>query len=266
MTRLLALPSPSAAPARPAGTGGGCLLVVEHLLRRRLPDIDDGAPSRWRGSTLDGLLMVCLPLRALQLDRCRHSRSAHSAAIRSCTSIGRVAQMVGVIAMIGLSGTTVPSERTSWTRARKLPGESSSAGMAVPPFVDRSVQVSGMCSPRPSGSSTDRPGPRLPSLATLRIRRTIWPQEGGATRRSVPNQSGHQNGEHRVAGSFRAGEEPVLAAEGDHAVILPISGKKLKSVIAGTRSMDAGFDGSMSSGAPAVRLFMSRCRPATSSS
>src|SRR3954447_11426973 len=70
----------------------------------------------------------------------------------------------------------MPSERTSWTRARKLPGESSSAGMAVPPFVDRSVQVSGMCSRRPSGSSTNAQGPS--SLATLRIRRTIRPTRG----------------------------------------------------------------------------------------
>src|SRR3954454_24973170 len=113
----------------------------------------------------------------------------------------------------------MPSARTSWTRARKLPGESSSAGMAVPPFVYRSVQVSGMCSRRPSGSSTNAQGPS--SLATLRIRRTIRPTRGwcGATIRTQsvwPSE--------RAASRcrlFRAGEGPVAAPD-RHAAQRPL--------------------------------------------
>ena len=106
----------------------------------------------------------------------------------------------------------MPSERTSWTRARKLPGESSSAGMAVPPFVDRSVQVSGMCSRRPSGSSTNARGPS--SLATLRIRRTIWPTRGWChatirTQSVWPSKRGAS-----CCRLFRAGEGPIAPADG----------------------------------------------------
>ena len=63
--------------------------------------------------------------------------------------------------------------------------------------------------------------------------------------------------------SNRVAAARALPPSGNHAVILPISGKKLRSITAGTRCMDAGFDVSMSSGAPAVKLFMSRWRPAT---
>src|SRR3954447_24721483 len=106
----------------------------------------------------------------------------------------------------------MPSERTSWTRARKLPGESSSAGMAVPPFVDRSVQVSGMCSRRPSGSSTNAQGPS--SLATLRIRRTIRPTRGWCEA-TIRTQSVWPS--ERAASRcrlFGAGEGPVPAPDG----------------------------------------------------
>src|SRR3954447_10962955 len=109
----------------------------------------------------------------------------------------------------------MPSERTSWTRARKLPGESSSAGMAVPPFVDRSVQVSGMCSRRPSGSSTNAQGPS--SLATLRIRRTIRPTRGWCEA-TIRTQSVWPS--ERAASRcrlFRAGEGPVAPPDGDPA-------------------------------------------------
>src|SRR3954466_3663964 len=106
----------------------------------------------------------------------------------------------------------MPSERTSWTRARKLPGESSSAGMAVPPFVDRSVQVSGMCSRRPSGSSTNAQGPS--SLATLRIRRTIRPTRGWCDA-TIRTQSVWPS--ERAASRcrlFGTGEGPVPAPDG----------------------------------------------------
>jgi hypothetical protein len=64
----------------------------------------------------------------------------------------------------------------------------------------------------------------------------------------------------------RAREEPVLAAEGDRAVILPMSGKKLKFVTAGTPSTGGAFAASIRSGAPAARSFTSKPRPAWSSS
>ena len=56
-----------------------------------------------------------------------------------------------------------------------------------------------------------------------------------------------------------------LLPEGNHAVILPISGKRSRSITAGTRCMGAGFGVSIASGAPAARLSMSRWRPASSS-
>ena len=71
--------------------------------------------------------------------------------------------------------------------------------------------------------------------------------------------------EHRcgaLAAAIGAGEQPGLAADGNRAVILPMSGKRLRSITAGMRCMGAGFDVNMPSGAPAARLSMSRCRPA----
>ena len=61
-----------------------------------------------------------------------------------------------------------------------------------------------------------------------------------------------------------ASEQVILAANGNHAVILPISGKKLRFITAGTRCMGAGFGDNMSSGARSVKLFMSKWLPATS--
>jgi hypothetical protein len=61
-------------------------------------------------------------------------------------------------------------------------------------------------------------------------------------------------------------QEPLFRGGRNHAVILPMSGKKLRSITAGTRSMDAVFDVSMSSGAPAAKSFTSRWLPESSSS
>src|SRR6266511_5300912 len=61
------------------------------------------------------------------------------------------------------------------------------------------------------------------------------------------------------------GKKIVLPAEGNRPVILPMSGRKLKFVTAGTHSMGAAFVASMLSGASAVRSFTSRSRPAWSS-
>ena len=60
------------------------------------------------------------------------------------------------------------------------------------------------------------------------------------------------------------GEQSILAIEGNRAVILPISGKRLRSITAGMRCMDAGFDANMSCDVQPVKLFMSRWLPATS--
>ena len=59
-----------------------------------------------------------------------------------------------------------------------------------------------------------------------------------------------------------AGEQVVLAADRNRPVILPMSGTRSRSIIAGTRSMGAAFGASMSSSAPAARSFTSRWRPA----
>ena len=78
------------------------------------------------------------------------------------------------------------------------------------------------------------------------------------------DQRVHEGGP--VAAALGAGEEPCLAAEGNRAVILPMSGRKLKFVTAGTRSMGDGFAASIRSGAPAARSSTSKRRPAWSSS
>ena len=54
------------------------------------------------------------------------------------------------------------------------------------------------------------------------------------------------------------GEKPCAAPESDRPVILPISGRRSRSIIAGTHSMGAAFAANMSSGAPAATSFMSR--------
>jgi hypothetical protein len=55
-----------------------------------------------------------------------------------------------------------------------------------------------------------------------------------------------------------AGEQPCAAPESNRPVILPISGRRSRSITAGTHSMGAAFAASMSSGAPAAMSFMAR--------
>jgi len=54
------------------------------------------------------------------------------------------------------------------------------------------------------------------------------------------------------------GEQPCAAAESNRPVILPISGRRSKSIIDGTHSMGAAFAANMSSGAPVAMSFTSR--------
>jgi hypothetical protein len=61
-----------------------------------------------------------------------------------------------------------------------------------------------------------------------------------------------------LAAVIRAGEQVVLAAEGNLGVILPMSGRKLKFGTGGTRSMGDGFGAGMWSGALAGRSFTSK--------
>ena len=65
----------------------------------------------------------------------------------------------------------------------------------------------------------------------------------------------------RVSGVSFA-EQVILAANGNRPIILPISGRRSSSIIAGTHSMGAVFGANMSSGAPAAMSFTSRQRPA----
>ena len=65
-----------------------------------------------------------------------------------------------------------------------------------------------------------------------------------------------------IAAAVRAGEQMVLAAERNRPVILPMSGRMSRSIIAGTHSMGAGFGATMSSTALAATSFMSKWRPA----
>jgi hypothetical protein len=61
-----------------------------------------------------------------------------------------------------------------------------------------------------------------------------------------------------AAAGIGAGKQISLAANGNRLVILPISGRRSRSIIAGTHSMGAGFAANMSSGAPAAMSFTSR--------
>ena len=65
-----------------------------------------------------------------------------------------------------------------------------------------------------------------------------------------------------AAAGIGAGKQVILAADGNRLVILPMSGRTSRSIIAGTRSMVAGFGADMSSTAPAATSFMSKWRPA----
>jgi hypothetical protein len=61
-----------------------------------------------------------------------------------------------------------------------------------------------------------------------------------------------------AAAGIGASEEIIFSAYGNRPVILPISGKRSSSIIAGTHSMGAAFAANMSSGAPAAMSFMSK--------
>jgi len=74
------------------------------------------------------------------------------------------------------------------------------------------------------------------------------------------DQGVHRRG--ALATAIGAGEQPSLAPEGNRPVILPISGRKSSSIIAGTHTMGAAFAANMSNGAPAAISFTSSWRPA----
>jgi len=60
-----------------------------------------------------------------------------------------------------------------------------------------------------------------------------------------------------AAAGIGAGKQIILAADGNHPVILRISGRKSSSIIAGTHTMGAAFAANMSNGAPAAISFTS---------
>ena len=61
-----------------------------------------------------------------------------------------------------------------------------------------------------------------------------------------------------VAAGIGAGKQIILAANGNRPVILPMSGRRSRSIIAGTHIMGDAFVANMSSGAPAAISFTSR--------
>jgi len=69
-----------------------------------------------------------------------------------------------------------------------------------------------------------------------------------------------QRGQHRPV--FRpfvaAGEQSILSAESNHPFILPMSGRKLKFITGGTRSMGAASGDTTANSAPPGRLFTLR--------
>lgn len=68
-----------------------------------------------------------------------------------------------------------------------------------------------------------------------------------------------------AAAGIGAGKQIIFTANGSRAVILPMSGRKLKSITAGTRSMGGAFGVNMSSSGPAAKWFTSKRRPVSSS-
>ena len=67
-----------------------------------------------------------------------------------------------------------------------------------------------------------------------------------------------------IAAAVRAGEQMVLAAERNRPVILPMSGRRSRFIIAGTHSMGAASGVSVASSAQPDPLFTSRRPPAWS--
>jgi hypothetical protein len=76
------------------------------------------------------------------------------------------------------------------------------------------------------------------------------------------DQAHHRGG--ALAGAQRAGEQPVLAAQGNVGVILPMSGKKLRFSIAGMRSTGDVCSGNTSSTGLPATWCMSRSNQASS--
>jgi len=72
--------------------------------------------------------------------------------------------------------------------------------------------------------------------------------------------SGDQRVDRRgaLAAAVGASEQPRAAPESNRPVILPISDRRSRSIIAGTHIMGDAFVANMSSGAPAVMSFTSR--------
>lgn len=67
------------------------------------------------------------------------------------------------------------------------------------------------------------------------------------------------------AAGFGAEQQVILPRDGNPAVILPISGRKLKSFIVGTRFMDGGSDANTVNVAQMARSFTLRQLPVWSS-
>ena len=74
------------------------------------------------------------------------------------------------------------------------------------------------------------------------------------------NQCVHDCG--ALAAPLRAGEKPGFAAQCNHPFILPMSGKKSRSITVGIPSTVAVFGSNTASSAPAAVLSTSRRRPA----
>ena len=70
-------------------------------------------------------------------------------------------------------------------------------------------------------------------------------------------QYGVENGGTLAAG-LGSEEQEILPRYGNRPVILPMSDRRSRFIIAGTHSMGGVFVASMLSGAPAARLFTSR--------
>ena len=111
----------------------------------------------------------------------------------------------------------------------------------------------------PDRRSPGQPARRTPALELAHPASSMPPQPP-EPHDPRPSADGYD------AAAVGAREQPAASAEGNRAVILPMSGRKSKFVTAGTHSMGAAFGASMPSGGSAVMSFTSRSRPAWSSS
>ena len=95
-----------------------------------------------------------------------------------------------------------------------------------------------------------------------RVRRQALEDVGEIAVRVVPVQLRRLDQAHddrcSLAGTQRAGEQPVRPTERHHAAILPISGRKLKFTIAGIRSTTDEFERITANNAPAAVSAMLR--------